>query len=381
MLKLRRELHQHPELSRQEQQTSARVQQLLNEAGITDITLIEGTTGFVATLHGEKPGRTIALRADMDALPIQEETKLPFASQYPGIMHACGHDAHTAILYGAAITLQQQRENLCGTVHCIFQHAEELEPTGARDFIKAGVLDDVDAVLGWHVEPSLPVGVIGGLHAGPRNAASDQFTITISGTSAHGAWPERGVDAVAVAASVIQELQKISSRLTLAQDPVVVTIGSIHGGTAPNILADKVVMQGILRTMKPETRNKVSKHLEEIARGIAKLYAASAEVLITRGEPSICNDEGLTTLVRSCAEKMVGKENATNDPPASMGADDFAFYLEHVPGMMFRLGVRNEATDAVYPVHHPRFAIDEAALSVGASLVVASVLEFTRGAI
>jgi amidohydrolase len=303
---------------------------------------------------------------------------LQFASRHDGVMHACGHDAHTAMVVAAALALQRRRNSLAGEVRCIFQHAEECEPTGAREVIAAGVLDGVSAIVGLHVEPELPVGMMGGLQAGPRNAASDQFTLTVHGSEAHGARPEQGIDAIVVAAHIVQALQSIPSRLTAAQEPVVLTIGSIQGGTAPNILAGRVTMYGIIRTMNDATRGRVIAMLSRIAEGTAALYAARAEVVVIHGEPAICNDAAVTEVVRDAVRCVLGESAVTPQPPASMGADDFAYYLEHVPGMMFRLGVA-EPDRAAYPLHHPRFAIAENALPLGAAVLAAAAVKLTQG--
>jgi amidohydrolase len=377
MVDTRRDIHAHPELSHHEYGTADRVRRRLVALGINDIGSVDGTAGLVATVNGVRPGRTIALRAELDALPIEEETGLPFKSTRPGVMHACGHDAHTAIALGVAAMLQGIRNQISGRVRFLFQPAEEKEPLGARALVRAGCLDGVDAILGLHVEPDLDAGQVGGLAAGPRTAASDEFKVTIRGVSAHGARPHQGVDAIVAAAALIQDMQTIASRVVDPQEPVVVTVGTIHGGsTAPNIISDRVELTGTIRTRDEQVRRTVRDCVGSMARGIAEVHGATAEVEITPGEPVLANDASLTELVRAAAEGVVGTGNTVERPPPSMGADDFAFYLEHVPGVMIRLGTRNASKTLVYPLHNPRFDLDEDTLAIGATVLFETVCRY-----
>jgi amidohydrolase len=360
---LRRTIHANPELSHEEFETAALVRRELEAAGITEIATVGGTAGLVATIRGGQPGKVLAMRGDMDALPLQEENQTEYASGMAGVMHACGHDSHTAMLVSVAKALQAEREQWAGEFRAIFQPAEEAEPLGARDIVGEGFLDGVDAVIGCHVDPSVPVGMVGGLQAGPRTAAADELTITIHGRSSHGAAPQAGIDAVGIAASIIQEIQKIASRMTNPRDAVVVTIGKIQGGAARNIVADRVVLDGTIRSISPETRERVHHLVAQIAEGVARLHDGSADVSITRGEPVLVNDPTMVELVRAAAVELLGEERIVEIAPA-MGADDFAFYAERVPGVMFRIGARNEEQGITYPLHHPKFDIDEDAIRV-----------------
>jgi len=378
MLRLRRHIHRHPELSHAEFETARSVREALAEAGISRFSPIPGTAGFFADIEGDRPGRMLALRADLDALPIAEQTGLEYASVNAGVMHACGHDAHTAMVYAAGRALDDLRARLAGRVRLIFQPAEEKEPLGARAAIAAGALEGVDAIIGLHVDPDLPAGTVGGLVPGPRSAASDEFAVTVRGVAAHGARPDRGVDAVLAAAAVVQALQGVVSRDSPPLAPVVVTVGRIHGGTAGNVIADEVRLEGILRTQDPEVRQKVRTCVERSARAAAAAHGAEAEIEVVEGEPPILNDPAVTQLVYEAAQAVVGGPRIAEGPPPSMGADDFAFYLERAPGMMLRLGVGNEAKGAVHPLHHPRFTLDEAALEVGVAVLAEAALRYLR---
>lgn len=372
----RRTVHRNPELSHQERETSAFVRRELEAAGITEVSVVGDTAGLVATVRGVGPGPTLAFRAELDALPQDEATGLAFASSRPGVMHACGHDGHLALVLGVAVALHENRSAFRGAARCIFQPAEEAEPLGARDVLIAGGLDGVDAILGFHMDPELPVGTVGGLVAGPRAAASDELTLVIRGRASHAARPHVGVDAIAVAAAVVQELQKIPSRCTDPLEPVLITIGEIHGGKARNILADTVTLTGIIRTLSPEVRKEVAASVERIAGGVARAHGAEAEVHIVEGEPVLMNDARLTRVVEEAALSVLGAEHVVEGARPAMGADDFAFYAARVPGTMVRLGASNAEKGIVYPLHHPRFTFDEDALAVGTKVALAAAARF-----
>ena len=380
VLEARRAIHANPELSHEERETAALVRHELEAAGIGDIASVF-TTGLVATIHGRRPrmgrdgGRTLALRADMDALPIQERRPLPFASRNAGVMHACGHDAHTAILLGVSLALHRARDQFEGTVRCIFQPAEEAEPLGAREVLKAGHLEGVEGILALHVDPDLPAGTVG-VHAGALLAGGQEFTVRVRGRAAHGARPHQGIDAIVAAAAVVQQLQTIPSRRIDPLDPVVVTVGRIEGGTARNIIAEEVRLDGTFRVLDEGLRGEVERLIREVAEGAARAHGAEAVLETKRGEPVLVNDRGMTDLVRRAAADVLGTDKVVEVERPSMGSEDFAYYVERVPGAMFRLGVRNEALGFAAPIHHPEFGIDERSLPVGAAVMLESARRF-----
>ncbi|MBI3454444.1 MAG: amidohydrolase [Candidatus Rokubacteria bacterium] len=374
MRDVRRAIHANPELSHEETATAALVRRELVAAGLREIEAVAGT-GLLVTIRGRRSGRALALRADLDALPLVEASSVPFASRRPGVMHACGHDAHTAILLGVAIALHGQRERLRGSVTCVFQPAEESEPLGARQIVEAGHLKGIDAILALHVDPGLPVGQIG-VRSGPFMAGADSLQITIRGRGGHGGLPHLGVDAIAVAAAVIQELQQIASRRIDPLEPVVLTIGRIEGGTAPNILADHVLLQGTVRALDERVRLRVRAMIRDVVGGVARAHGAAGTVEVLPGEPVLRNDEALTDLIRGAVRDVLGPAALHEMPRPELIAEDFAFYLEHVPGAMFRLGVGNPAKGIVHPLHHPGFALDEKALPIGAGVLLGAVWRF-----
>ncbi|MDH3690046.1 MAG: amidohydrolase [Gammaproteobacteria bacterium] len=375
MTAVRRSIHSNPELSHEETATAALVRHELEQAGITDIEPVY-ETGLVATINGKHNGKTIALRGDLDALPLTERTELPFASTKPGVMHACGHDAHTAMVFATALTLHRERNTLRGTVRCIFQPAEECEPLGGREVVRAGKIQGVDGVIGMHVDPALDVGKIA-VREGAVNASADEFAIRIQGKSSHGAKPHLGVDTISVAAALIQELQKIPSRRIDPFTPALITVGKIEGGSAANIIAEDVTLHGILRTMDESARDAMRNMVREISDGVVGAHGASAEVSITEGEPVLRNDPHMTKLIREVGLELLGPECVELATP-SLGSDDFAFYAEQAPAVYFRLGVRNQKKGYVHPLHHPQFAIDENALDVGATVLIRAARRFLQ---
>jgi amidohydrolase len=374
VVELRRQIHRHPELGFEELETSALVERELDALGIERRKLAR--TGVVGIVRGKLRGRVAALRADMDALPITERTGLPYASEIPERMHACGHDAHTAMLLGAARILAATRDQLEGTVVLIFQPAEE-GPGGAEMMIAEGVLDDpkVDAIAMLHVDARMASGTIG-VTPGAVNASADEVYITIHGTGGHGAYPHTAVDPIPAAAAMVLALQNIASRETDPLKSVVVTIGTIAGGYRNNVIADEVKLSGTLRAFDPEVRGELEGSVRRIIDGLANGYNVRADVRIVRGYPPVVNDarlaEAFTVYLRSHTKLRV------EAMPPTMGAEDFAYFAQHVPGLQVRLGVRSEEAGAVHPGHSAFFRIDESALPTGVETLV-SFARFVGG--
>jgi amidohydrolase len=379
----RRDFHAHPELSNCEARTAAKVVEHLKAMGIEEIRTGVAGHGVVALIRGRSLLPTVALRADMDALPITEQTGLPFASQNPGVMHACGHDAHTAMLLGAAKILVELRPQLPGTVKLIFQPAEESPPVGkaggARQMIEENVLKDpeVSAIFGLHVNPELPTGKLG-YREGALLAGADHFRITIKGKQSHGAMPWLGIDPIVTAAHVAIAIQTIVSRGIDPRKPVVVTIGTIHAGTAWNIIPGEAVMEGTIRTHDDAVRRQVLEQLGRIARHTALAHGATAEVAHSSyGAPTRNNPE----LVRRMTPTLDRTAEAANviEVEPHMGAEDFAEYAQRKPGFFIFLGVCNEAIGAVHNLHTPKAMVDEAALPLGSRLLATLAIDFLRG--
>ncbi|MEA5420383.1 M20 family metallopeptidase [Spirulina sp. CCNP1310] len=362
LIEIRRHIHAHPELSGQEYQTAAYVAGVLSSCGL-QVEEAVGKTGVV----GHWPGagtdeRVLAIRTDMDALPITERTGLPYASRQPGVMHACGHDIHTTVGLGTAMVLAQLGEKLPGTVRFFFQPAEEIAQ-GAGWMVRDGVMREVSHILGLHVFPSIPVRSLG-IRYGALTAAADDLEIFIQGESGHGARPHEATDAIWIAAQVITTLQQAISRTQNPLRPVVLTIGQISGGRAPNVIADQVRLAGTVRSLHPETHEKLPGWIETIVQGVCQTYGARAEVNYRRGVPSVQNDPGLTQLIEQVAVEAWGRDRVQILPEPSLGAEDFSLYLQEAPGSMFRLGV-GHPDQANPPLHHPEFEADEGAIATG----------------
>ncbi len=373
----RRRLHQHPELSFQEQETAAFVAETLRAAGYEPRTGIgQAGTGVIAVLDGGRPGPTLALRADMDALPVQETNDLPFRSEHPGVMHACGHDAHTAMLLGTARALASVHGQVPGRVVFLFQHAEELPPGGALDLIAAGGLEGVDAVFGLHQSTDLDAGSMA-FCAGPRSASVDNFTLTVLGRGGHGAAPHRTVDAVQVAAQLVGALHQIVSRRVPPLDPAVLTIGTIHGGTKENVIAHEVTMTATVRTLDPATRELMPREVETVARGVTEAWGAAYKLDYQHGYPVLVNEPGMTEVARRAAELVIGPQAVVTTARPVMAAEDFAWYLQQVPGCFGSIGVGTPGTTNRGGSHSGAFLLDEAALPVGVAYYVALVTNFT----
>lgn len=373
MVEIRRDLHRHPELGLEEHRTASRIQAWLDDLGIEHVDGLAGT-GVLGLIRGAGPGRTVALRADIDALPLQEANEVPYASTIPGRMHACGHDVHTAILFGAARLLSQRAGELAGTVKLIFQPAEETVG-GAKLLIEEGVLDDprVEAVFGLHVEPTLELGRIG-VRYGQRNAASDNLKIIVHGRSGHAAYPAAGVDAIVVAAHVVTALQTVVSRNVDARDSAVVTLGTVQGGAQSNIVAGRVELTGTVRTLDPGVRERVLQRVREVAEGVATGLGARAEVVIDPSYDPVINHDPMVDVVRENAGALLGEDHVSLLDRPSMGVEDFGYYLTRAPGAFYSLGVRNEARGIVHPLHHEMFDVDEESLAIGAAMQVLNTL-------
>lgn len=357
---IRRELHRYPELSGEEFETTKRIRSWLEEAGIA-VASFPLRTGVVADIGGRRGGPVIAVRADIDALPVQEETGLPFASSVPGKMHACGHDFHTAAIIGAAYLLKEREEELQGTVRLLFQPAEE-KAAGARQIIESGAIDGVSAVLGLHNKPDLPVGTVG-IKGGPLMAAADGFKIEVKGKGSHAAVPEAGLDPIVSAAHIITAAQSIVSRNVSALDSAVLSVTKLNGGTVWNVIPETAVLEGTIRTFDEGVRARVLERFEQVAVGVAAALGTSATVRWTGGPPPVVNDEALAELAREEAAHL-GLEPVV--PVPSPAGEDFAVYQKRVPGLFVFFG-----TSGPQEWHHPAFDLDERALPLAADYFAA----------
>lgn len=376
LVKLRREFHQYPELAFNEFQTSQRVVKELKKLGL-QVKKNIAKTGVVGILNVKKTGKTVALRADMDALPIQEQTNFAYKSKNKGVMHACGHDVHMSCVIGAAIILSELKDELNGNVKFIFQPSEESPPGGAKPMVQEGVLKNpkVSGIFGLHCDSAIPLGRIG-IKEGPFMAQADSFDITITGVGGHGARPHDGIDAVVVAAQVIQALQTIVSRKIDPVQPVVVSVGKITGGTKRNIICDKVILEGTIRSLSREVAKRIPRLLKDMVSGITKGADASFELIYSPGYPVLINDPQATNFARSTITKMFGRQAIFEIKKPLMGAEDFAYYLEKVPGSFLRLGIRNPKKGAIYPWHHSKFTVDEDAIKIGSSVLAGVAFDF-----
>ena len=372
----RRHIHQYPEVGYEEEKTSKFVASILSDLGLKLKTGV-AKTGVVGLLKGARAGRTIAVRADMDALPIGEQLKVSFASKNDGVMHACGHDGNMATVLGCAMLLSTRTSELKGNVKFIFQPSEEAPPGGAEPMIKEGVLEKpkVDAILGVHVDPVVPSGKIG-LRWGPMMAAADEFELAITGEAAHGARPHQGIDAVVLSAEVIQALQTIPSRMVDPVRPMVLTVGTIHGGYKFNIVADRVDMTGTVRTIDPSLRKRIPKMMEKMVSRITSSAGGGYELNYITGYPVLICDDGMTNMLAESTRKLLGKKSVVELAEPMMGGEDFAFFTKAVPGTMMRLGVGNKKKDCIYPWHHPKFNLDEDALPIGSAVLAQAVLDY-----
>lgn len=372
MIEHRRHIHRHPELSFQEEQTSGYIAAVLENLGVEHRTGVAGN-GIVGVIHGSADRTAgdscIALRADIDALPITEATNLPYASENPGVMHACGHDVHTGALLGAARVLQELRTELPGDVKLLFQPAEETLPGGAAAMIAEGALEQprAAAVIGEHVNPELPAGVVG-MRPGLFMASADEIYITITGRGGHAAKPHLGVDPVAVAADLVVTLQQIVSRRADPTVPSVLTVGRFIADGQANVIPDTVELAATLRTVEEGWRDRALELITSSAEQLCAALGARAEVRINRGYPPLHNDPSLTERVHGYAEDYLGEGRVVELPPA-MWAEDFAYYGADRPACFYNLGVGNAEVGAVHGVHTSQFTVDESAIALGAGLI------------
>lgn len=374
MVAWRRWFHQHPELSFEEQETSNFIFDKLQSFGVYDLER-PTPTSVVATLHGGGgDGPAIALRADIDALPVQEETGLPFASEHDGVMHACGHDAHAAMLLATAAILARQKDSLAGTVKLIFQHAEELAPGGAQQLVEAGVMEGVDEVYGMHVIPNLPSGSLGVIKSDYATTAADGFFLTIHGKGGHASSPHLAIDPIVIASELVLALQTAVSRSIAPDDYAVLTIGAFNAGMAPNIIADTASLAASIRTTRSDTRVLVERRVREIVEGVVTSGGATYELDYVHSYGALANTPALADEVKRSAQKVLG-ESLVYDSPMLAASEDFSAYTKVVPGTYLILGVGMAEDGFGAPNHNPQFKIDEAALENGVKVEVQIVLD------
>lgn len=373
LTEIRRDLHRHPELSFQEHRTAGVVAGILETAGI-EVRRGVAETGVVGALRGAAEGPCVALRADMDALPVEEKTGAEYASVNHGVMHACGHDVHTTCVLGAALLLARNRDKMAGAAVFIFQPAEEVNK-GAKAMMAEGVLDDpeVDAIFGLHTFPAIRAGKVG-IKAGPLMAAVDTIKITITGEGGHGAVPHRTRDAIVAAGAVIQNLQTVVSRKVSPFDQAVVSLGTIHGGKANNIIADRVELSGTVRTYDPRTRERMPSLLENIISHTCAALETEAELDYLFDLPALVNDAECAEIGREAAIEALGPESVV-EPVPSGGGEDFAIFLQQVPGAFFFLGI-SPADEPSREWHHPEFDVDETCLPAGAALLAETAWKY-----
>ena len=374
VVRLRRALHRRPELAFQEHETAALVAETLRAMGLEPTTGV-AETGVVAHVEGARPGPTVALRADIDALPVTEATGLPFASETEGRMHACGHDAHTAMLLGAARVLHAVREDLAGTVRLVFQPSEEKAPGGASVMIEAGVLGamgghgPVERIFGQHVFPELPAGVIG-VRGGTFMASADELYLTVRGRGGHAATPEALVDPVLVQAHVLTALQAVIARNRPPGVPSILSFGRVQADGATNVVPDEVTLEGTFRSMDEDWRERAHDLVRRTCEHTARAFGATCEVDVVRGYPVLRNDAEVAALVRETAVAYAGEDRVV-DLPMWYASEDFAYYTQEVPGCFSVLGVGNEAEGITHGLHTPRMTVDESALGTGSGFLAA----------
>lgn len=376
----RRDFHMHPELSNREERTSRIVAERLRALGLTDVKTGVGKYGVTALLKGAKPGVAVAVRADMDALPIQEVNDVPYKSQVAGVKHACGHDAHTTVELGVAEVLSKMRGEISGTIKFIFQPAEEGAPTGeeggARLMVKEGAMDNPrpSAIFGLHTLPSIEAGQIA-YQSGPAMASSDRIYITIHGKSSHGAQPQAGIDAIVVAAECITALQTVRSRRIDPQEPLVISIGMIQGGRRNNIIADEVKMEGTMRTLNEDVRQRAQSLMKETLANITAAYGATFDLKFEENAAVTFNEPKLVEETLPTIKRIIGNENTLNIKPF-MPAEDFSYFQKVSPGFYYFLGVGNRARGINAPWHTADFDIDEESLVVGVKVMSNVLLDY-----
>lgn len=372
LVAFRRDLHRNPELSLQESETAAKVAAELRALGY-EVRTGMGAHGMIADLIGPVAGPTVALRADMDALPIQEETGLPFASEKAGVMHACGHDAHTTMLLGAARLLAEQKDKLRGRVRFIFQSAEEIN-AGARLMVEAGVLDGVDEIYGLHNLPTLAAGKVATRY-GSLMGSVDRIDIALEGKGGHGAIPDQTIDPVVAGSAIVMGLQTAVSREISPFSPVVVTIGKLHAGDAYNVIPHRAELTGTIRTFHPDVQRTMQERIERLAGSIAEAYRCKAKVTYTEMSPVLVSTDACVAHVEQVTDALIGRDNRVEAAPTLAG-EDFAIYLQQVPGCFFWLGSGpQEGAEQAFGLHHPKFTLHEECLPLGASLLAAVALK------
>ena len=375
---IRRDLHQIPELEKDLPLTQARICAELDALGLS-YRKNKGDSGIIGEIKGGAPGATILLRADIDALPIQEDTGVPYASKHTGKMHACGHDSHAAMLIGALKVLDEHKSELAGNVRFVFQTAEEVSK-GAQVAIEEGVLDGVDAVFGTHIGsilgPSLPSGDLCVI-PGCCMASFDRFVITVKGNGCHGSTPEKGVDPISIACNTVLSLQEVIAREIAATKAAVLTVGMINGGFAYNVIPSEVQIAGTIRALEEPVRQHLARRIEEISKGVAATFRGSAEVLMDWGAPPVVNDGEMASLAAKAAAKVLGEEHVktTVDAP-NMGGEDFAYYLAQKPGAFMFLSSADPAKHTDVPHHNPKFMLDEDVFWKGSAVFVSIVEDF-----
>lgn len=367
VIQIRRHLHQYPELSFQEFQTADYIKSILQEWEIPYQSI--GETGVLVDINGKESGRAIGLRADIDALPIHEQTDLSYSSKHDQVMHACGHDGHTAILLGAVYELNKIKDELPGTVRCIFQPGEEADGA-AKALIEQGALSnpEIEAMVGLHLWPHLPFGTVG-IKYGGMTASCDDFKITITGKGGHSARPHQAIDAITIAVSIIQSLQSMTVKRFNPVEPVVIHIGKIHGGEASNVVASTVVLEGTARAMNNSMRGEIYQEVLKVCRAAELQWEARVEVDYALGHPPIVNNEAMTRQFEEVASGLLGEEKVISLKEPSMGADDFGYFSVKVPSIYFRLGIHKE-NEPVYDLHHSKFQFDDSILKTGVELYV-----------
>jgi amidohydrolase len=370
MVVMRRYLHMNPELSFKEEKTAKYIVDFYADLGV-DVRSGVGGNGVVARIKGGRPGKTVALRADFDALPIQDEKDVPYKSTVPGVMHACGHDGHTATLLQLAKAIHEMQEELAGEYVFIHQHAEEYAPGGAKPMIEDGCLDGVDVIFGTHLWSLTDAGTIE-YRTGPVMAAADRFDITVQGAGGHGAAPHQTKDAIAIGAQLVTNLQQIVSRRVNPTESAVLSVGSFVAENAFNVIADSAKIGGTVRTFAPKIRDLMEREMKRVVDGTALANDCEIEFVYERGYPAVVNHEDETEFLKSVAEKIQGVENVVETEP-HMGGEDFAYYLEKVPGTFFFTGARPENP---FPHHHPKFDFDENAMLIAAKVLGAAAIDY-----
>ncbi|KAA0956805.1 amidohydrolase [Planococcus sp. ANT_H30] len=372
---IRRHLHEYPELSFEEVETAEYIA-LFHEKLGHEVRRNVGGNGVLAYLKGDKPGPTVALRADFDALPIQEQTDVPFKSKNDGVMHACGHDGHTASLLGLAKALNSMQSEIEGTIVFLHQHAEELPPGGAIAMIEDGCLDGVDVIFGTHLQAQMPLGEIG-YRSGPLQAAPDRFDIKILGRGGHAASPHDTKDSIVIGGQLINNLQQIVSRRINPLESAVISICNFEAKNPYNVIADTAEMTGTVRTFKEDIRSFIEEEIERVIAGTCLVSGADYEYTYTRGYPTTVNHEEETNFLAALASSVPGVEEVRETPPV-MGGEDFSYYLQHIKGTFFFTGAQSPDNTDAYPHHHPKFDIDERSLLIAAKALGTAALNYAK---